>query len=492
MRFNIIFMLAMIFTVQIVTAQTIDDAVRYSFLEPGGTARTVGVGGAIGALGADFSTLSTNPAGLANFRRSEFTFTPTLDRSTTEATLRGERNPLIDQEKSNFNFNNLGLVFSSQPLNSDWTVSAFGFGMNRMASFHQSVYFEGVSDGSITDRWLELAQGLELNELDDFEAGLAYDGAAIYRPYPALEPTFYVSDFPLDAPVNKSQLIRRKGAINEMLFSFAGNYKERLLIGATLGVPFLSFEEIKTYQESDTADEIPTFQDLTYTERLRTTGTGINLKLGLIYRVNQMVRFGFAFHTPTRFGLHDSFSSDLDYNYVENGASYSGEASSPEGSFEYRLRTPWRFIGSGGLIFGKRGFVSAEVEWLDYTNARFNFHKTTNSADIKYQRELNGDIDKYLQSALNVRLGGEFAYEMFRLRAGFALTSAPFSNGGDPTAAFSLGAGLRGENVFLDLAFRRVVNDTDYTPYTTTDAAQPFVSLKETKSRIMATVGFKF
>ena len=34
----------------------------------GGTARFMGAGGAMGALGADFGTLSTNPAGLAMFR----------------------------------------------------------------------------------------------------------------------------------------------------------------------------------------------------------------------------------------------------------------------------------------------------------------------------------------------------------------------------------------------------------------------------------------
>lgn len=491
MKYNTIFILTLIFTMQIASAQTIDDAVRYSFLEFGGTARTAGIGGAIGALGADFSALSTNPAGLAAFRRSEFTFTPTLERSTVDATLRGEGNLLLEQEKSNFNFNNLGLVFATRPLSSDWSVSAFGIGLNRMANFHQSTYFEGVSDGSITDRWLELAQGLTLDELDGFEAGVAYDAEAIYQPDPA-DDRFYTSDFPLDAPVNKSQLIKRKGSVNELVFSFAGNYKDRLMIGATLGVPFVTFEETKTYEETDDFDDIPFFQNLTYTERLRTNGAGINLKLGLIYRLNQMVRLGFAFHTPTSFGLDEGFSTELNYNYTVNGTAYSGNASSPDGSFEYRLRTPWRFIGSGGLVFGKNGFLSAEVEWLDYTNARFNFNKTSSAADVEYERELNDQINNVLQSAVNIRLGGEFAYEIFRLRGGFSVMGAPFTEGIDPVGAISLGAGIRGEDVFFDLAFRQIVTQSDYTPYATTDAPQPFVNLEENRGRIMATVGFKF
>ncbi len=492
MRYHIISILVLVFAAQTAMAQTIDDAVRYSFLDIGGTARTAGVGGAIGALGADFSVLSTNPAGLATFRRSEFTFTPTFERSTTMATLLGEKNPLVEQEKSNFNFNNLGMVFATRPnSSSDWTVSAFGIGMNRMANFHQSVYFDGISPGSITDRWLELAQGVALNKLDDFEAGLAYDAEAIYQPDPN-DDSFYASDFPSDIAVKKSQLISRKGAVNELVFSFAGNYQDRLAIGATLGIPFISFEETKTYSETDDDDEIPIFHNLDYTERLRTTGAGINIKVGLIYRLNQMVRLGFAFHSPTSLGLHDNFSSELTYNYVVNGSPYTGKASSPDGSFEYRLRTPWRFIGSGGLVFGKSGFVSAEVEWLDYTNARFNFNKTTNTGDIEYQRDLNDQINSSLQSAVNFRLGGEFVYEMFRLRTGFSFLDAPFTEGVDPIKTISFGAGVRGKDIFLDLAYRLTLTKNDYAPYVTIDAPQPFVSFEETRGRFMATVGFKF
>ena len=70
-----------------ISSQVVTDAVRYSLLDVGGTARSVGIGGAIGALGADFSVLSTNPAGAAAYRRSEFTFTPALDISSVDALL---------------------------------------------------------------------------------------------------------------------------------------------------------------------------------------------------------------------------------------------------------------------------------------------------------------------------------------------------------------------------------------------------------------------
>jgi hypothetical protein len=60
-----------------VHAQTASDALRFSYIpQYGGTARTVGVGGAMGALGGDFATISMNPAGLATYRMSEFTYSP--------------------------------------------------------------------------------------------------------------------------------------------------------------------------------------------------------------------------------------------------------------------------------------------------------------------------------------------------------------------------------------------------------------------------------
>ncbi len=492
---RLIFCLAtLFFTLTNSQAQTLDDAVRYSFLEIGGTARSVGIGGAIGALGADFSSLSTNPAGLGTVRRSEFTLTPSFEIGTIDAKLEnGEGNFAFDEEKTNFNINNLGLVFVSRPLDAAWRNAAFGVGINRVANFNQSFYFEGRSNGSITDRWLELAQGLTPSELDNFEAGPAFDAFAIYNPFED-DNTLYVSDFPdTNIAVTRSQLVNRKGSMTELVFSFAGNYEDRIMIGATLGVPIFSFEETKTYNEvNEPLNPDILFDELTYTERLRTTGAGINLKVGLIYRISQMIRLGAAIHTPSGLGLDDSFSTELDYRYTDSGVSQENSAQSPEGSFEYRLRTPWRFIGSAGFIFGKNGFISAEAEWVDYTSARFNFNNTDNEADIEYERDLNDQIDNELTGGVNLRVGGEYAIDIFRLRGGYSWMASPYSDGEDPVSAFSAGAGFRLERFFMDFAFRRFMYDRDYLPYKATNAPEQLVSLDAQRNQFMLTLGFKF
>ncbi len=471
--------------------QTLADAARYSVLEVGGTARTVGVGGAMGAIGADFSTLSVNPAGLGTYRRSEFVFSPTIEIINSDFRLDGSSEAAQNDKRTNFNFNALGLVFVAQPLDSKWRNTQFALGINRLATFHQNANFEGMTEGSITDRWLELAQGKTSDQLGGFEEGLAFNAEAIYRPDPDDERT-YASDFIPSDLVKKTQRIERKGSFYELVFSLAGNYADKLMIGGTLGVPLVNFEEKKTYQETDESDLIPVFDRLTYRENLSTDGAGINLKLGLIYRLNQMFRLGLAVHSPTSLSLDDTFDTGLDYVYTLDGSTPPGEQVSPDGEFQYRFRTPWRLIGSAGVILGKSGFLSADVEYLDYTAAKFNFKNATDSGDTEYEQELNDGIDQqFASSALNIRLGGEFALEQFRFRGGYSLMASPYDSG-ETNGALSLGFGIREENVFLDFAWRRALISGSYIPYATDVAAEPLVVSEEKRGKFMMTVGFKF
>lgn len=277
-----------------------------------------------------------------------------------------------------------------------------------------------------------------------------------------------------------------------MVFSYAANYDEKFFMGLTLGVPFVTYEETKSYTEIDNKKTNPVFDDLTFTEKLKTSGAGINLKLGLIYRLNQMIRLGLAFHTPTTLSLDDNWSTSLNYRYTLSGFTPVGLVESPDGNFTYELRTPWRFIGSAGIILNKAGFLSAEVELLDYANSKFNFNEANSTEDIEFQDELNNEITSRLTSAVNFRLGGEFAYNIFRMRGGFNLISTPFAENGDPKSAISLGAGVRGESVFFDVAYRKWLNETEYMPYRTSAAPQPIVNAEGHRSQLLFTLGIKF
>ncbi len=473
-------------------AQNETDALRYSVFEYGSTARAMGSGGSLGALGADFSVLSINPAGMAWYRKSDFVISPGFAFVNTEALLTNDKTGGFRQEnKTPFYLNNFGVVFASRPRrNPNWKTFNFGMGFNRLNNFNQRTVFAGRSPGSITDRFWELADGLSPEELDGFEAGPAFDAGALIEIDP--DNRTYTTDF-LNVPeveVAKQQTIVSSGAINELVFSFAGNYKERIMFGATLGVPFVNFSEKKTYREEDTGSgpdgDVPFFENLKYDEELTTTGAGVNFKLGLIARPTQMLRIGVAVHSPTAFNLEDSFNSEITYVYNDNGLQ-EGNALSPDGLFNYDLSTPWRFIGSAGLIVNRAGFVTAEVEFVDYSSARLRF-----SDFVDDERIANESISSNLGSAMNIRLGGEFAYDIFRFRGGFGLHESPFVGDDVTNTSFSLGAGFRQESFYMDLAYRRRSIKETYIPYLSAGFPEQFVETNTVFNQLLVSLGFRF
>ena len=125
-------------------AQSVVDAIDYGTFDVGGTARTIGIGGAIGALGGDFGVLSTNPAGLAVYRSSEVVLSPGLALTKGSAQLLNGSNNAFDENKTSFVFNNLGLVFNSKGQN--WKTSNWGIGLNRVANFRQEWMYEGLNE----------------------------------------------------------------------------------------------------------------------------------------------------------------------------------------------------------------------------------------------------------------------------------------------------------------------------------------------------------
>lgn len=486
------------------SAQNSSDALRYSFLEVGGTARTASLGGALGALGADFTVLSTNPAGLAAYRSSDFTFTPTVSSNSVSSRLVNSDGEVVKENNTRFNFNNIGLVIAKQRSGKMKTVN-FGIGFNRLANFNGLFSYSGKSVGSYVDRFVELATDENRNpifpeNLDAFEAGLAYLTGAIYDPNDQDGIPEWGSDFGGDPEVFKEQLVRTKGSLNEIVFSLAGNYEERLMFGGTIGINILNFSERKTYQETDTGGgkdgDVPFFNELSFIEDLTTSGLGINAKVGVIYRFSQAFRLGFAVHTPTFFSMDDTFYTEMVYNFSGNdGLPIRTEEVSPDGSFDYGLRTPMRVQTSAGFIIKKKGFLTAEVEWVDYSSAQFNLVRSSSSsnADALYQRELNQQIEEEFKSAINVRLGGEYALNAYRFRLGAGFQGTPFVDGSIQSNYFTGGLGYRAESFYLDLAYRLAFLEEGYVPYLMESVEdQQLVNQEAVRSRIMLTLGFRF
>ncbi len=494
MRNIFILISPILFFTTFLNAQLASDALRFSQIDVSGTARSIGIGGAISALGSDYSVLSTNPAGLATYRKSELVLTPSLTTLKNSATQSGDGNLNAIETSSKFGFDNFGLVFHKAPRSTDWKSFNVGIGLNKIANYTGDVFYDGASAGSLADSYAELADGLFTDELDGFSTQLAYQTGAIYL---ATNDNDYTTDFEgfETTSIQRRETIVTTGGINEMVLSFAGNYDNRLSIGTTIGIPLLRWQQNRTYNEEDPSDEdnIPFFNSLDYEEEISTEGIGINLKLGLIYRINKIFRFGLAAHTPTAYSLTDRYFNSLTYDFTDANNDGAFTEASPTGTFAYRLNTPWRYIGSAAAVIGKIGFVSAEVEWVDYSTASFNFTKDiNNSANQDLERQINNSILNSFDSALNIRLGAEYAYKIFRLRGGFNISGSPFVDDNNTQRAVSFGVGLREKHFYIDLAYRRLVDEEVYSPYFTVAAPQPTVAIDRNQNKYALTLGFRF
>lgn len=465
-----------------VYAQNETDALRYSHLIPGGTARFAAMGGAFGALGGDFASLSINPAGIGVYRGSEITITPSLNYSRVETRY---FNNFEDDMKYDFNLNNIGVVMTIPTSNpgeeGGWKFVNFGFGINRHNNYNDRWVARGFNpNNSFMTGILEEAR-IEgsVDKLNDFSTGLAWDTWLLGKD----DAEGFFVDMP-NGNVMQHQEANMSGAIREFVISMGANHNDRLFLGATVGLPSVRYKEEIVFSEKDIENNNDIFNSMTYTNSLKTSGSGYNFKVGAILRVTDMLRLGGAFHTPTFFSLNDKYRTSMrsDLNLPD----YTDFARSPEGRFDYEINTPLKAIGSVGLIFGQLGLINIDYEYVDYTKARLR------SSDYLFSDENNLIRNSFAQQH-NVRVGGEVRLDPVTLRAGYAYYSSPYAsdvNDGQ-RSLISAGFGIREGDFFLDFAYTYAFHSEDYFMYTLENGG-PVANRDFTASAFRATFGFRF
>lgn len=507
-------------------SQTDVDALRFSQLNFGGTARGMGLGGAFGAVGADFTSLSINPAGLGLYRSSEFMLTPAIFSSNTETDF---INSTTSDRKYNFNFTNWGFVITSlkedkkdENKKGKWASFSFALGANRLVNFHNRFSFQGYNpNNSLLDKYLEdvNANGGTLeNDLVEKNA-FQFTGALAWHAFLInLEPSLGTNQYSSiisNGEIMQSGTLTTKGAIDEYDVSFGANYNNKLSLGATLGLPYIHYTQNYDYTEEDVnnvwnqtyyfnrdtngipQDSVSDFQSFNIKEDLTTKGMGINLKMGAIYRPADWVRIGAAIHTPSFYSLKDYFSTQMSSTFAIQTIAGDETLLYSEGQYEYNLTTPFRAIGSLALIYKKIGFVTVDYEWLDYGQANFNFN--TGDASNKFAgNQVNKDIETKHGSASNIRLGAELSYDIFRLRGGYAMYGTPFKKGiatgnyDNSRNSISFGLGVREKDYFVDFAFVRATTKEYFSPYQLSYEATEGVSKKISQNNFVLTIGLKF
>ncbi len=145
------------------------------------------------------------------------------------------------------------------------------------------------------------------------------------------------------------------------------NFNDVLYFGLTLGFPRLKYYQESVYSEFNLTEPNKDLDQFNYAEELKTTGTGFNVKTGVIVRPADWLRVGLAYHSPTWYNdLHDNWKTSMKAMYT-NGDIFTSK--SPTGEFFYDIETPWKIIASAAIIVSNKGFISADYEFTDYRNS---------------------------------------------------------------------------------------------------------------------------
>ncbi len=475
------------------------DAIRYSQTYFGGTSRSKAMAGSFGALGADGSCMGINPAGIGLYKKGDINISFGLKFYSVEATHNGTT---TKDFKASVPFDGLTLVGAwDSKLNPD-NHHALGLSLNQIANFNSNTSIEGSSNfKSISKDFLASANGKSLQNLDNTYSGMAYDNYLIdiydtvNNKYTSLINTKY------DLLQTKS--IESTGRINEWCINYAYGYKDKLYVGATLGMPSVSYNYNSVYSETDVNDSMrlstntpPTyyypaqgvggFKSLSYQETYKTTGMGYNLKLGVIYRAADFIRLGAAFHTPTIYNLTDSYVYKMTGNYDEGGSFTSQYPPDNGGRFNYKIITPMKFTGSVALLYKKLGALNVDYDIINYKQASLQ------SSPQEFS-DVNSTIRKKYNQTSNLRVGAEANLKPFFVRLGYAMYGSPFGetfNGDFVRSFYTGGLGFRSNKFYVDVSFTKSLSSENYYMYGPNYVDKS--TLKNSGTTIAFSIGSKF
>ena len=514
------------------SAQTQYDAFRFSENELNGTARFVGMGGAMGALGADISVIGTNPAGIGLFRGHDLSTSFSFNSTNVKSDFNGVS---MSEKKNHMSYDQLGFVYSTKIGNrTNVRYINFGFNYHKSSNLNKLFSAGGFLDGmSQTNQMANMMRGWSTTDFDNiYNYGTELDDG-LTNPYDA-----YDSNYPyLGVMGIRTELVgvgangtpvgwygdknyyhsREEGGIQQYDFNVSFNVQDKMYFGATFGVYDIDYRRSTFYSE-DIFDNTNGADHVGYYEMNnihRTSGTGIDLKLGAIFRPidDSAFRFGFAIHTPTWYNLTDTYDSNI---YTEiaykfsDGRTSSFKANETVSDYvggqnlqEYRLTTPWKFNVNMGTVLGGIMALGAEYEFASYNTCKFHYYdgyemvdqNKNISADLKGVHTLRIGMETRLGSMFSLRAGYNFSSQAFKETAYKALnvndmrTDVEYNNKMSQNTA-TVGLGYRGRIFYADIAYKYNVYKSDFYPFS--DASLAPAKLTNERHQALMTVGVHF
>ena len=476
-----------------------------------GTARYVGMGGAMEALGADISTMSSNPAGIGLFRKSKVDLSLGLV-SQQDAT---KFNSL---DKTNASFDQLGFVYVlNKTSNSGFNV---GFNYHKSRNFDQILgaanTLTNASQNKLTyqkfrNKIFTNKKSMTYNQLDGlYMDNLLYNkDAGKYYNYPA---TGYLYNE------------ENKGYISEYDVSLSGNINNRVYLGLTFGLHDVHYRNYSEYTENfvANADKIP---GLTLNDNREITGTGYDVKFGAIFRPfeENAFRVGVYVNTPTWYDLTTS-----NYSTMTDGTTTVPTRE----SYDFRVDTPWKFGLSLGHTINNVVALGATYEYADYSamstrikdGGYFDSWYGTYYESSHKDDAMNAHTQATLKGVHTLKLGAEFkVMPEWSVRLGYNYLSAMFNEDGakngsiaspgsyyasstsfvnwKDTNRFTCGVGYAHKNFNVDLAYQYSAQNGEYFPFmnyyegntpSNEDNIATATKVNNKRHQLLLTLGYRF
>lgn len=459
-----------------------------------GTARYVGMGGAMEALGADISVINSNPAGIGLFRRSSgsvsFGFVSQDGASSFKY-----------GNKTNASFDQAGFVYSMR--DGRRTFINFGFNYHKSKNFDYILNAVSGLNGASQHKLSYLKALANENNLDKTSSGwrgkFAYTSQLDNLYYNTLMMTSSDGFFYNDA--SRYAFGRAEtGYIGEYDFNYSVNVNDRVYLGVTVGIHDVHYTGHSLYNEALVNLNNQTAGDITVNDERRITGTGYNASFGIIFRPVDAspFRIGLSVTTPTWYDLKTS-----NYTYLINNTKADGggklQGDYPNyttgESYEFKLFTPWKFGVSLGHTVGNYLALGASYEYADYSrlDTRVNDgydvdywgdvyeHSSSDEPMNRHTRETLKAVSTFKIGAeakvmpnLAVRAGYNYVSPMFKKEGykdgnidsyGSNYSSATDYTNWEATNRYTVGVGYTLGKMSFDLAYQYAQTNGKFHPF---------------------------
>ena len=490
--------------------------------DPVGSARFVGMGGSMGALGGNISVMGTNPAGTAVYRSNDVYISGVMDVVNNNAIFNGTKS---SENFKGATLSNLGFVVACDIEGSPVKFVNFGLDYHRKSNIRNCFSMGGNPKGysqqyAINNLYWKLwDQNYTPFDINNMTSGM-YSGfnhnwlALLAADVSVCDKDGYFLVYPdgheyagqsVIFPDRVDYYSEQNGGVNVVDFNLSVNIEDRVYLGATLGYYMVDYSRFSCYTETDVLENISYSLENNY----RVKGAGVDFKLGAIFRPFKYSPFKVALsvHTPVLYKLADYSSATM---YGPYGAEFSTSSKDCYGEdlcIAYSLKTPWRFSTAMAYTFGKYFALNAEYEYAKASSLAFS--KRTDIGVCQ-----NEEIACNLKSQHTLRVGAELTIDKVAIRAGYNYISAPFRSSAckymlnatttETSTEYwnkyakniaTVGVGYAAKNLYFDLTYMFQAQNSDFYTYYDMEYPDPGVPVTKVKTyghSIIAGIGMRF